>query len=126
MFYHIGMLDGHYAQHGVLDSYDNKLTFDKASSVHLANVTHDDNQPVHLQLKTPQLAIEVNHTLYASPETRFCPAGVYEIINKEGKPTLHINAQNCVHCKACDIKDPTQNINWTTPEGGSGPQYSDM
>lgn len=108
------------------ESYDNKLTFDKASSVHLANVTHDDNQPVHLQLKTPQLAIEVNHTLYASPETRFCPAGVYEIINKEDKPVLHINAQNCVHCKACDIKDPTQNINWTTPEGGSGPQYSDM
>lgn len=107
-------------------SYDGKLTFDKASSVHLANVSHDDNQPVHLQLKNPQLAIEVNHKLYASPETRFCPAGVYEVITKEGKPSLHINAQNCVHCKACDIKDPTQNITWTTPEGGSGPQYSDM
>lgn len=106
--------------------YDNKLSFDKASSVHLANVTHDDSQPIHLKLKTTQIAIEVNHKLYASPETRFCPAGVYEIIKKNGEPTLQINAQNCVHCKACDIKDPTQNINWTTPEAGSGPQYSDM
>lgn len=106
--------------------YDNKLSFDKASSVHLANVTHDDSQPIHLKLKTAQIAIEVNHKLYASPETRFCPAGVYEIIKKNGEPTLQINAQNCVHCKACDIKDPTQNINWTTPEAGSGPQYSDM
>lgn len=106
--------------------YDNKLTFDKASSVHLANVTHDDIQPIHLQLKTPAVAIEVNHKIYASPETRFCPAGVYEIVKKGDATVLQINAQNCVHCKACDIKDPTQNINWTIPEAGSGPQYSDM
>jgi electron-transferring-flavoprotein dehydrogenase len=107
-------------------AYDNKLTFDKASSVHLANVVHEDSQPIHLKLKNHRLAIEINHKHYASPETRFCPAGVYEIIKKANQPILQINAQNCVHCKACDIKDPTQNINWTTPEGSSGPQYSDM
>lgn len=104
--------------------YDGQLTFDKASSVHLANVVHDDIQPIHLKLKNDKLAITINHAIYASPETRFCPAGVYEVIQKSGNPTFVINAQNCVHCKACDIKDPKQNITWTTPEGGSGPQYS--
>lgn len=108
------------------DKYDGKLTFDKASSVHLANVTHDDNQPSHLKLKNPSVAVDINYKLYASPETRFCPAGVYEIINSHGEPRLQINSQNCVHCKACDIKDITQNIIWTVPEAGSGPQYSDM
>ncbi|MDD3267335.1 MAG: electron transfer flavoprotein-ubiquinone oxidoreductase [Burkholderiales bacterium] len=108
------------------DKYDGKLTFDKASSVHLANVTHDDNQPNHLKLKNLSIAVDINYKLYASPESRFCPAGVYEIINTHGEPTLQINSQNCVHCKACDIKDITQNIVWTPPEAGSGPQYSDM
>lgn len=107
-------------------AYDHKFSFDKASSVHLANVTHDDDQPIHLQLKDPSIAINTNLMEFAAPETRYCPAGVYEIIKKGGQPQLQINAQNCVHCKACDIKDPTQNITWTVPEAGSGPQYSDM
>ncbi len=106
---------------------DNKITFDKSSSVHLANIIHDDNQPCHLKLKNKKLPIEVNLKYYAALETRYCPAGVYEIVkdsNNENK--LHISAQNCVHCKACDIKDPCQNINWTPPEAGSGPQYIEM
>ncbi|HMT03523.1 MAG TPA: electron transfer flavoprotein-ubiquinone oxidoreductase [Burkholderiales bacterium] len=106
---------------------DNKITFDKSSSVYLANIIHDDNQPCHLKLKNKKLPIEVNLKYYAAIETRYCPAGVYEIVkdsNNENK--LHINAQNCVHCKACDIKDPCQNINWTPPEAGSGPQYTEM
>ena len=107
-------------------AYDHKISFDKASSVHLANVTHDDNQPIHLQLKDPSSAIKINLVDFAAPETRYCPAGVYEIVKKNGLAQLQINAQNCVHCKACDIKDPTQNITWTVPEAGSGPQYSDM
>ncbi|PIT48888.1 electron transfer flavoprotein-ubiquinone oxidoreductase [Snodgrassella alvi] len=105
---------------------DGKLTFDRMSSVFLAGISHDENQPVHLKLHNPELAISVNHREYASPETRYCPAGVYEIIEKAGEPHLQINAQNCVHCKTCDIKDPTQNINWVCPEGGSGPNYAEM
>lgn len=106
---------------------DGKLTFDRASSVFLANIAHEDNQPIHLHLKNPLLAIDVNYQDYASPETRYCPAGVYEIItNAQQSPQLHINAANCIHCKTCDIKDPTQNIDWQTPEGGSGPNYSAM
>lgn len=107
-------------------AYDGEITFDKASSVHLANVSHDDNQPIHLQLRDSSLPITVNWKEYAAPETRFCPAGVYEIVHLQGEPSLQINAQNCVHCKACDIKDPRQNIIWTVPEGGSGPQYGEM
>ena len=106
--------------------YDNKLSFDKASSLHLANVVHDDSQPVHLLLKDKTVPSTVNLTNYHAPETRYCPAGVYEIVKQNGEPKLQINSQNCVHCKACDIKDPTQNIIWTVPEAGSGPQYSDM
>lgn len=108
-------------------SHDGKITFDLPSSVYLSNTYHDENQPCHLQLKNPQLAIDVNFALYAAPETRYCPAGVYEIVytkNKEAK--LQINAQNCVHCKTCDIKDPRQNINWVPPEGGGGPNYTNM
>ncbi|ULJ61716.1 electron transfer flavoprotein-ubiquinone oxidoreductase [Wielerella bovis] len=105
---------------------DGKITFDRMSSVFLANVSHEENQPVHLHLKYPRLAIDVNHTEYASPETRYCPAGVYEIVQENGTPQLQINAANCVHCKTCDIKDPAQNIVWTCPEGGSGPNYSTM
>ncbi len=102
---------------------DGKLTFDRLSSVFISNTNHEENQPPHLQLRDPSKAIAVNYKLYASPETRYCPAGVYEIEEIAGKPCLRINAQNCVHCKTCDIKDPSQNINWVTPEGGGGPSY---
>jgi electron-transferring-flavoprotein dehydrogenase len=102
---------------------DGKLTFDKLSSVFISNTNHEENQPSHLQLLDPATAIKVNYRTYGSPETRYCPAGVYEIEEVAGKPQLRINAQNCVHCKTCDIKDPTQNINWVTPEGGGGPSY---
>jgi electron-transferring-flavoprotein dehydrogenase len=103
---------------------DGVLTFDRNSSVFISNTNHEENQPVHLTLRDPAVAIEVNWQRYRSPETRYCPAGVYEIIGaEEGAPRLQINAQNCVHCKTCDIKDPTQNINWITPEGGGGPVY---
>ena len=103
---------------------DGILTFDKPSSVFISNTNHEENQPVHLQLAQPDVAIAVNWAKYRSPEVRYCPAGVYEILGvEEGQPRLQINAQNCVHCKTCDIKDPTQNINWVTPEGGGGPSY---
>ncbi|UOO89871.1 electron transfer flavoprotein-ubiquinone oxidoreductase [Vitreoscilla massiliensis] len=106
---------------------DGVLTFDRLSSVFLSGTNHEENQPAHLRLKNPEVAISVNFNEYASPETRYCPAGVYEIVEQEdGKPRLQINAQNCVHCKTCDIKDPTQNINWTCPEGGGGPNYATM
>ncbi|MBU6397018.1 MAG: 4Fe-4S dicluster domain-containing protein [Rhodospirillales bacterium] len=103
---------------------DGKLTFDRLSSVFLSNTNHEENQPAHLTLLDPAKAISVNYNEYASPETRYCPAGVYEIVGVEaGAPALQINAQNCVHCKTCDIKDPTQNINWVVPEGAGGPNY---
>lgn len=105
---------------------DGKLTFDRLSSVYLTNTYHEENQPCHLVLKDPSLAINVNYKEYASPETRYCPAAVYEIIEHEGNPQLKINAQNCIHCKTCDIKDPRQNIIWKAPEGGGGPNYVDM
>ena len=103
---------------------DGVLTFDRLSSVFISNTNHEENQPVHLTLQDPAKAIDVNWNRYRSPESRYCPAGVYEIVGEEeGSPRLQINAQNCVHCKTCDIKDPTQNINWVTPEGGGGPTY---
>ena len=103
------------------------FTFDRLSSVFLSGTNHEENQPAHLRLKNPEVAIAVNFNEYASPETRYCPAGVYEIVEQEdGKPRLQINAQNCVHCKTCDIKDPTQNIVWVTPEGSGGPNYGNM
>ncbi|KTC79269.1 electron transfer flavoprotein-ubiquinon [Legionella cherrii] len=105
---------------------DGVLTFDRLSSVFLSNTYHEENQPCHLVLKKPQLAIEVNLKTYASPEGRYCPAGVYEIIEEENGPRLQINAQNCIHCKTCDIKDPRQNIVWHAPEGSGGPNYSGM
>ncbi len=105
---------------------DGVLTFDKLTSVFLSNTQHNENQPCHLQLADPALAIDVNFKLYASPETRYCPAGVYEILHPETQPQLQINAANCVHCKTCDIKDPRQNINWVPPEGGDGPNYTEM
>ena len=105
---------------------DGKITFDKLSSVYLSNTNYNENQPCHLQLKDPQLAIDINYKLYASPETRYCPANVYEIIFIDNKPKLQINFTNCVQCKTCDIKDPKQNINWVPPEGGNGPEYPNM
>ena len=103
---------------------DGVLTFDKLSSVFISNTNHEEDQPVHLRLRDPSRAITVNWEKYCSPETRYCPAGVYEIMDAEaGAPRLQINAQNCVHCKTCDIKDPSQNIDWAVPEGGGGPNY---
>jgi electron-transferring-flavoprotein dehydrogenase len=103
---------------------DGKLTFDKLSSVFISNTNHEEDQPVHLRLKDPARWQGVNWDTYSSPESRYCPAGVYEAVGvEEGKPRLQINAQNCVHCKTCDIKDPTQNIDWQVPEGAGGPNY---
>jgi electron-transferring-flavoprotein dehydrogenase len=106
---------------------DGKLTFDRNSSVFLGNVNHEENQPAHLTLKDASVPVSINLAKYAGPEARYCPAGVYEFVkNDDGSDRLQINAQNCVHCKTCDIKDPTQNIVWVTPEGGGGPNYADM
>ncbi|MCP1659785.1 electron transfer flavoprotein-ubiquinone oxidoreductase [Neisseria perflava] len=105
---------------------DGVLTFDRLSSVFLANTAHEEDQPGHLVLKNPQLMLDVNYKQYASPETRYCPAAVYEIVEEGGAPALRINSANCIHCKTCDIKDPTQNIVWVCPEGGSGPNYGSM
>ncbi|BDC37255.1 dehydrogenase [Paraburkholderia terrae] len=106
---------------------DGKLTFDRLSSVFISNTNHEENQPAHLTLKDASIPIKLNLQTYAGPEARFCPAGVYEFIKtEEGEDRLQINAQNCVHCKTCDIKDPTQNIVWVTPEGGGGPNYPNM
>ncbi len=105
---------------------DGVISFDKLSSVFLSNTNHEEDQPVHLQLKDPSIPTAVNLPLYAGPEQRYCPAGVYEYVEEGGRERLQINAQNCVHCKTCDIKDPTQNINWVVPEGGGGPNYPNM
>ncbi len=106
---------------------DGQLTFDRLSSVFISNTNHEENQPPHLTLKNAAVPTEINLPEYAGPEARYCPAGVYEFVEGEGgKPRLQINAQNCVHCKTCDIKDPTQNIVWVTPEGGGGPNYVGM
>ncbi|MBA3588574.1 electron transfer flavoprotein-ubiquinone oxidoreductase [Methylibium sp.] len=106
---------------------DGKLSFDKLSSVFISNTNHEENQPAHLTLKDARIPVSTNLALYAGPEARYCPAGVYEYAKTEqGADRLQINAQNCVHCKTCDIKDPTQNIVWVTPEGGGGPNYSGM
>ncbi len=106
---------------------DNVISFDRLSSVFISGVNHEEDQPIHLTLKDASVPIDVNLKLYESPEQRYCPAGVYEIVGREeGDPRLQINAQNCVHCKTCDIKDMTQNINWVVPEGGGGPNYPNM
>jgi electron-transferring-flavoprotein dehydrogenase len=117
--------------------YDGTITFDKLSSVYLSNTNHEEDQPVHLQLRNPAIPVDVNLRIYDGPEARYCPAGVYEFVPDDtgagaapasAAPAqrLQINAQNCVHCKTCDIKDPRQNIHWVTPEGGGGPGYSGM
>src|SRR5450830_823937 len=106
---------------------DGKLTFDRLSSVFISNTNHAEDQPIHLTLKDASVPVGINLAKYAGPEARYCPAGVYEFVkNEDNTDRLQINAQNCVHCKTCDIKDPTQNIVWVTPEGGGGPNYSNM
>ena len=106
---------------------DGVLTFDRLSSVFISNANHEENQPAHLTLKDAGVPVAINLAKYAGPESRYCPAGVYEFVkNDDGSDRLQINAQNCVHCKTCDIKDPTQNIVWVTPEGGGGPNYAGM
>jgi electron-transferring-flavoprotein dehydrogenase len=105
---------------------DGTLTFDRLSSVYLSSTNHEEDQPAHLTLRDARVPIEVNLAVYDAPETRYCPAGVYEIVTDAGVPRLRINAQNCVHCKTCDIKDPGQNIVWVAPEGGGGPNYPNM
>ncbi|HEY6893718.1 MAG TPA: electron transfer flavoprotein-ubiquinone oxidoreductase [Rhodanobacteraceae bacterium] len=111
---------------------DGRISFDKMSSVFLSNTNHEEDQPVHLQLRDPAVAVDVNLRIYDGPEARYCPAGVYEFVEAaadasgHAAPRLQINAQNCVHCKTCDIKDPRQNIHWVPPEGGGGPNYRGM
>ncbi len=105
---------------------DGVLTFDRLSSVFLSNTNHEEDQPIHLQLKNPALQKTSELDVYAGPSTRYCPAGVYEWVEKDGQEVYVINAQNCVHCKTCDIKDPNQNINWVPPQGGEGPVYPNM
>jgi electron-transferring-flavoprotein dehydrogenase len=128
---------GHHADHeqiGNKNDYakidypkpDGEVSFDRSSSVYLSGTFHDDNQPAHLRLRDDSVPIALNLEKYDAPEQRYCPAGVYEIVEVEGSPALQINAQNCVHCKTCDIKDPSQNIHWTVPEGGGGPTYPNL
>lgn len=105
---------------------DGVLSFDKLSSVFLSNTNHEEDQPCHLQLKDPSIPIQINLPKFAEPAQRYCPAGVYEIVEDEGEKRFQINAQNCVHCKTCDIKDPSQNIKWVVPEGTGGPNYPNM
>jgi electron-transferring-flavoprotein dehydrogenase len=107
---------------------DGVLTFDRLASVFISNTNHEENQPAHLTLKDATVPVRINLEQYDAPEQRYCPAGVYEIVRDDdgANPRLQINAQNCVHCKTCDIKDPTQNIVWVVPEGGGGPNYPNM
>jgi electron-transferring-flavoprotein dehydrogenase len=105
---------------------DGVITFDKLSSVFLSNTNHQEGQPIHLVIKDADIPLKVNFEKYDGPEARFCPAGVYEYVKEGGITRLQINASNCVHCKTCDIKDPSQNITWTSPQGGDGPNYPNM
>jgi electron-transferring-flavoprotein dehydrogenase len=106
---------------------DGKLSFDRLTNVAFSFTNHDESQPAHLTLKDPSVPVNINLPEYAGPSARYCPAGVYEFVEEDGKdPRFVINFQNCVHCKTCDIKDPTQNIVWTTPQGGDGPNYPNM
>ena len=109
------------------EKYDNKITFDRTSSIFLSGVNHEEDQPCHLKLTDSEIPISTNLPLYGEPARLYCPAGVYEVVESgDGKPYFQINAQNCIHCKTCDIKDPSQNINWDCPEGAGGPNYTDM
>lgn len=120
---HATLAEANHSRQPVYAKPDGVLTFDKLSSVSLCNIGHDDQQPCHLKLTVTDIPERVNLPKYAGPEQRYCPAGVYEFIDQAGAQVLQINAQNCIHCKTCDIKDPTQNITWVPPEGGSGPNY---
>ena len=107
---------------------DNKLSFDKLSSVFISNTNHEEEQPCHLKLADSNIPIDINLVKYLEPAQRYCPAGVYEVVRDDdgSNPRFQINAQNCIHCKTCDLKDPSKNIVWTVPEGGGGPNYSNM
>jgi electron-transferring-flavoprotein dehydrogenase len=105
---------------------DNNITFDRLTSVQLSNTNHEEDQPCHLKLKDESVPNAINLEKFAGPESRYCPAGVYEYVEGDNGQQLQINAQNCIHCKTCDIKDPTQNIQWCTPEGSGGPRYGEM
>ncbi len=105
---------------------DGEISFDKPSSVFLSGTQHEENQPCHLVLTYPHIPIDVHLGLFDEPSQRYCPAGVYEVVEIDGKVKFQINAANCIHCKTCDIKDPSQNITWKTPEGGGGPNYQNM
>ena len=125
---HASLLPASQAPRIEYPKYDGVVTFDKLSSVFLSNTNHEEDQPCHLQLRDPAIPVKVNLAEYDGPEARYCPAGVYEFVADEpgSGRRLQINAQNCVHCKTCDIKDPRQNIHWVTPEGGGGPNYTSM
>jgi electron-transferring-flavoprotein dehydrogenase len=106
---------------------DGKISFDRLTNVAFSNTSHEEDEPSHLKLHNPETPIEVNLPVYDEPAQRYCPAGVYEVVYQEGQtPRFQINHQNCVHCKTCDIKDPSQNIIWTVPQGGEGPNYPNM
>jgi electron-transferring-flavoprotein dehydrogenase len=123
---HLGLRPAAECQPIAYPKPDNVLTFDRLSSVFISNTNHNEHQPAHLTLTDSAVPVAINLSTYAGPEQRYCPAGVYEYVEESGQPRLQINAQNCVHCKTCDIKDPKQNIVWVTPEGGGGPNYANM
>jgi electron-transferring-flavoprotein dehydrogenase len=123
---HLGLRPAAECQPIAYPKPDNVLTFDRLSSVFISNTNHNEHQPAHLTLTDSSVPVAFNLSTYAGPEQRYCPAGVYEYVEDSGQPRLQINAQNCVHCKTCDIKDPKQNIVWVTPEGGGGPNYTSM
>ena len=123
---HCSLQEKNKAKKIVYPKPDGKISFDRLTNVSFSSTYHEENQPVHLKISDEKIPIDKNLALYDSPEQRYCPAGVYEIVNDEGLNRLQINAQNCIHCKTCDIKDPSQNINWITPEGGGGPNYTGM
>jgi electron-transferring-flavoprotein dehydrogenase len=124
---HLSMLPAERCKQIAYPKPDGQLTFDRLSSVFVSNTNHAEDQPAHLTLRDAAVPVKVNLATYAGPESRYCPAGVYEFVkNDDGAERLQINAQNCVHCKTCDIKDPTQNIVWVAPEGGGGPNYAGM
>ena len=123
---HCSLQEKNKAKRIVYPKPDGKISFDRLTNVSFSSTYHEENQPIHLKISDEKIPIDKNLALYDSPEQRYCPAGVYEIVNDEGLNRLQINAQNCIHCKTCDIKDPSQNINWITPEGGGGPNYTGM
>ena len=123
---HESLIPAYKAKKIYYPKYDGKLTFDKTSSVYLTGTNHEDDQPVHLQLKDPELPIKYTLDKYDEPAQRYCPAGVYEVQYENELPKFVINSQNCIHCKTCDIKEPSQNITWVVPEGGGGPKYGNM